>query len=97
MAPPPAKLAPFLGRAERLGLLVRESDDETSTIRAWTVGPDPAERYVSHQLFVYWTPGTRGGRVSFYCYSTWRQRSAKCTRSAAYSWLWTLAPKVPPA
>ena len=90
----PAKLQPFLDLAERQGLQVRESDDADGLgsllVRAWRIGSDPAAGYVSHLIFAYWTDGARGGRRSFYLYTTHSHRSKKITGRAARSWLFAL-------
>lgn len=90
-APAPARMQRFLDAAERRGLQVRESDDAYGDTRSWRIGRDPAQGYVSHVIFAYWSPGVRGGRLAFALYSTYKMRARKLTGRAARSWLHTLA------
>lgn len=92
--PAPPKMQRFLDTAGRRGLIVRENDDADGMgsllVRAWRVGRDPASGHVAHLVFAYWSDGARGGRMSFYLYSTHKHRSKKITARVAYTWLQVL-------
>jgi len=87
----PAKLTRLFEFANKLKLKVEAAPDARglSDIHAWTIRhPDQDHR---SRIFVYWTPGPRGGRLAYYAYSPIDHKSRKCTRSVANSWLHTIA------
>lgn len=62
----PAKVIPWLERAESNGLVAEEAKG-SGTIRSWTVRA-PEQSADRTQLWLYWGPGKRGGRLSINVY-----------------------------
>lgn len=61
----PAKVAYYLDRARELGLTVERSEDAGS-LKSWTIAsPNPID---NSQVWLYWGPGARGGRLGFTLY-----------------------------
>lgn len=88
--PAPDKVQRFLDRAKQLGLSVREMPDERHTdIRAWIVWDEKTD--YGHQIWLYYTPGPRGGSRTFRLYSRITNKVKRITGRAASSWLHTLA------
>lgn len=89
----PSRLVRLLAYAERLGLRVeyRPGDGSIST-RGWTL----SGAYGDALVFVYWTPGPRGGAVGARIYRPHakpRSRLNRCESLAdARSWMRAIAP-----
>lgn len=79
----PAKVQPWLDKAVKLGLETKE-DEPGVVVRCWTISsPNPIDE---SQVWVYWVPGPRGGRVSFtvwYGVSMQRRKATRRLASAA--------------
>lgn len=78
----PEKVTRFLRIAERRNLPVAEVPDPTglTDIRAWRI---TASRAIADEVWVYWTPGQRGGRLTFRVFSTLTLKARKVTRFTA--------------
>lgn len=96
----PAKIQAVLDGAAALGLEVQfKADDRAtaySTIHTWTVSsPLPHDL---DAVFIYWSPGARGGTVRYVVYRPYarnkRSVTRKTSRAGARSWLTILGDAV---
>lgn len=89
----PAKIQKVLDEATARGLEVKFTPDDRpsaySTVHSWTVSSPLS--YDLDAVFIYWTPGSNGGRVRYLRYTPQaagrRRTTAKLTRTGARSWI----------
>lgn len=99
---PPAKIQNLIDRMTGLGLTVKFTPDDRpnafTTIHTWTISsPNPHEM---DSVFVYWSPGKRGGTVHYTLYRPYaknrRSRAVRTTRARAVNWMTMVAAMAQP-
>jgi len=87
------KAETFLHATHTLGLIVEPMEDLPSGGDGWTIRSEFTKQTgCGHVLFVYASDGPRGGRLSYYIYSTSKHESKRLrSRADARSLMRTLA------
>lgn len=77
----PAKVSLYLEKADKLGLEVTETQ-RAGAMRSWTISsPNPID---NSQLWVFWTPSARGGRLALTTYWGPHSKPRRDTRRGAF-------------
>lgn len=96
----PEKIQKVLDEATSRGLEVKFTADERAdryvTVHSWTIS-SPL-RHDHDAVFIYWTPGARGGRVRYVRYTPHtlnpKRATANLTKARARSWVAILGDSV---